>query len=179
MTFPSNPYDQARALEAAEDRARELELLLEESRARVRADVAEAVKIIPEAIGEEYARLPADLALANSRYAAIYERHLKAEADMKYTRAIVRIEHRNRMKAVDAKATETAIDAEVEQDARYRQSVAAHIAADVARVQALGDLDALRAKRDMLISIGAHIRSELRSLYGMATDRPGAGHNGS
>ncbi len=172
MRLSADPRDRDRQILEAQERIQHLDLLLRERAAAVRAEVAEAVKIVPEAIGEEYARLPSELALANARYAAVYERYVKADADVKYTKAVVRISTRNRMKSADPKCTEAAIEAEVETDDRYRGAVAVYLDADIARVEALGVLESLRSKRDMLISIGAHIRSELRSLYGLPTNTP-------
>lgn len=137
--------------------------------------ITDAATIIPEAIHEEYARLPVDLATWNSKYAATYRRALLAKRNLEHTRAIVYLSTRERLRALDGKVTEAMIAAEVERDERVENAAAAEIEAQVARVRAFGELDALRAKRDMLQSLGAGMRAEWAAIAGRAPQPPRSG----
>ena len=124
--------------------------------------VRDAVAIEPLAIEEEFIRLPADLAYRNEMYASAYRRFLvaKHEADRTYSRLMM--EHRATLEASnDKRPTEGAIKASVENDPDWDLAQRRLIDAEVGKISAYGVVDAIRTKRDALISIGAHIRAEM------------------
>lgn len=120
-----------------------------------------SVTIVPEALQEEYVRLPADLAYWNKRYADAYEEVAKAKVGLSRLEALLRIHHRNELVADNAKVTESMVDAAVSGDERFQRAQDDLIAADVRRVTMQGNVDAVRAKREMIVSVGAQIRAEM------------------
>lgn len=120
-----------------------------------------AVEIIPEAIREEFVRVPADLAYFGARYADAVKAYLMAEHDRKSMAAQVRLRVRATAQAAGTKITEADIEATVEQTPEYRAVKLAEIEAEAAKLAAKVKLDAVSAKRDMVMSLGAYIRAEM------------------
>jgi len=121
------------------------------------------VQIEPLALEEEYVRLPADLAFWNQRYSEVYRYWLERKVVLNEVRARIQIEERERLEML-AKGKRVTIG-EVEDalilNPEYQQAKMKEIAAEAEKVRLWGVLDALRSKRDMLISLGAHIRAEM------------------
>lgn len=122
----------------------------------------ECVDLVPDLISEEFARMSADYAYWNERYADANRRELEAEwaKDKAYAAGYLR--KKVDLAASGAKATEAAVDAEVKTSAEYGAAVEAHIAARAEREHLRGVLEALRTKREMLVSTGAHQRQEMQ-----------------
>lgn len=133
----------------------------------------DSVRIVPEAIQEEFVRLPADLALWNHRYAQAYQLFVTRKVDADRLEALLEIEHRERL-TMAGKTTESQVKAAVETDSRMYDARRALIDAEVEKVRLNGVLDAVRSKRDMLISIGAHQRAEMQGDPSIRTARRGA-----
>jgi len=125
------------------------------------ADDTADVHIDPLLIQKEYIMLPGQLAHRNAAFAVAYEDYL--ESDLEYDRitARLRIFYREVIEAEGGKSTEGAIKDRVETDQRWINAKLNRIDAEVTMVQAKGKVEALRAKKDMLVSVGAHIRAEL------------------
>lgn len=124
-------------------------------------ELKRAVEIIPEAIEEEFVRIPGDLALWGERYADALEQYLMAEMVAEETYARLLIEHRERLEAAEKKATEAAVKAAVDTDPKWHDVKLAMIHAEVDKVRADKRLRAVSAKKEAVISIGAHIRAEM------------------
>jgi hypothetical protein len=123
--------------------------------------LAEVVRIEPLALEEEFVRLPSDLAYWNERYAQAMRAHLVAEIDRNRLCAQLRIECRERILLTLPKATESMVESAVEMDQRNFDAKMRAIEAEVDEKRLRGVLDAVRTKRDMLISLGAHVRIEM------------------
>jgi hypothetical protein len=121
----------------------------------------ESIKIEPLAIQEEFVRMPADLAYWNGRYATALKAHLLAKLRLDETKSKLFMLHRERLLAAGARATEAQIEAAVETDPEYHQVRLAIIDAEVERSRARGIVEAVTTKRDMLVSLGSHIRTEM------------------
>lgn len=133
----------------------------------------ESVDIEPTAIEEEYVRVPADLAYWGEKYARAYEVHAICKQRSKTLNALLRIEHRERFheqfqadkaeknKSGSGRVTDSMVESAVEMDERYQGMQAELIEAEVDLVRVKGTLEAVRTKRDMLVSLGAHIRAEM------------------
>jgi hypothetical protein len=119
------------------------------------------VHILPEALEEEFVRLPTDLAYWNGKYAEASREHLVAKMEMDRLRARLLIEHREKLMLTNTKVTESMVESAVEQDETYGAGRLRLIEAEVEKVRLHGALDAIRTKRDMLISLGAHVRAEM------------------
>lgn len=139
------------------------------------AAIVHATAILPEAISEEFARYPNDLATWNARYAAAYRDRLLAKANLSETRMSVERATRERFKQIGEKITEAAITMLVETDDRVKAAVRADIEADSDRVRLFGELDALRSKGDMLQSLGGFLRAEFNSYGGAQNGRRSSG----
>ena len=116
--------------------------------------------IIPEAVQEEFVRVPADLAYWNAKYAVALRVFLKAKTYEKQLEALLSIEHREVL-LKNGKATEKAVEQVVNSDERMVEARNSLIDAEVNKVHVWGILDAIRTKKEMLISLGAHIRQEM------------------
>lgn len=125
--------------------------------------LAKACEIDPLCIQEEYVRLPADLAYWNQKYAIAFRAWARARLSRKRLEAVLAIEHREQFAVDGRKATEGMVTAAVETDDRLEAAAAFEVEAEVEKVRLWGVLDAVRAKKDMLVSIGAHVRAEMNS----------------
>ena len=127
------------------------------------AYLSECTRIEPLALEEEYVRLPGDMAYWNGRYADVYRHWLevKVQRDLVYHRL-----HKDYREALENKANGTRItikevESMVAQDSDYLDVKAKELVAESEKIRLYGVMEALRAKKDMLISLGAHIRLEM------------------
>lgn len=150
----------------------------------VDAYLAECVQITPELISEEFVRTPADLAYWNARYADGVRTHLKAKLHLDMVQrdgakevaeatARARIECREEIQSQnDKRVTESMVEAAVETHAPLlaaREKAAsaevqarfAFIEAEAQKAELYGFVDAIRTKKEMLISLGAQLRKEM------------------
>lgn len=118
----------------------------------------ESVDITPEAIQEEFIRVPADMAYWGAKYAEASRAYLIAEQAVKECKARLRLAIRE---TATTKLTVDDVDARVEGSAEYQTTKMAEIEAEAAKLAAKARLDAVIAKRDMVMSLGAHIRAEM------------------
>jgi hypothetical protein len=123
--------------------------------------VTDAVTIEPLALEEEFVRMPADLAYWNNQYANALRTYQLAKRAVEQLNALLTIEHRERLNRVVNRVTEAMIDSAVQIDERMDEAKEALIHAEVDKVRIAGVCEAVRTKRDMLISIGAHVRAEM------------------
>lgn len=123
------------------------------------------MRVVPEAIQEEFARLPSDMAFWNARYAEAYRRWLEAKQERETMHGRRYQELRDQLLAAGHAERGIVADTErsLEIDDVLAVAVAAEIDAEVRKVRLWGVLDALRTKRDMLVSLGAHMRAEMGS----------------
>ena len=123
-------------------------------------DVRSATTIEPLQIAEEYVRMPGDLAYWNGQYADAQEGYLRAKLRREEGEARTRLRVRGEAELEGKRVTESHVDALVSTDPDYLAVSEQEIAAEVLKVKVIGVVDAIRAKRDMLISLGAHLRME-------------------
>lgn len=142
---------------AGEDAGASARAALHSLEARVR----EAVRITPEALEEEFVRVPADLAYWSGQYSDALDAHLRAEGYEDRLEALLLIEKRQELLDAGAKVTESQVAAAVKTDARMQAAEEGRITAEVAVARLKGVVEAIRAKRDMLIQIGATQRAEM------------------
>lgn len=121
----------------------------------------QSVRIDPIALEEEYVRLPADIAFWNERYAAVYRLYLERRLIARQVEAELSREHREYLTAANkGRVTVGEVEHEVVLDPSYQRAKASEAEAEAEVKRLYGILDALRTKRDMLISLGATIRQE-------------------
>lgn len=113
--------------------------------------------IDPEGVKGEYTHVAPQLALLNEKYAQASATHIMAKhlRDVAYATVYAEI-------TSDAakKPAEATIKNMILLDDRYQTAVQQYAAAEKAKLRAWGDCDAMRSKKEMLISLGATIRAE-------------------
>lgn len=125
-----------------------------------------SIRIEPLAIQEEYVRVPSDLAFWSEQHSVLYREWqlAKFEREQEWGRAIERARadlSSNRKGAPGRGPTVASIEAYAIQDPQYVKARNDEIHLESERQRLLGMVDAVRTKRDMLVSLGAHIRAEL------------------
>jgi hypothetical protein len=120
----------------------------------------DCTEILPEAIHEEYVRLSADLAHWNARYAGAVKDFLsaKVEADI-LERELYPVIRAQLEQA--GKVTEKMVDAALAQSEAWTEAQRLKASTEAEKLRLYGVLDSVRAKKDMIISLGAHLRSEM------------------
>ena len=122
----------------------------------------ECTQIEPTFLQEEFVRLPADLAYWNQRYSEAYRVWLEAKHAVERHAAVMSIAIREQLMVTNkGRATISEVEQLLHRDAAYDQLKRAEIVAETEKVRLYGVLDALRTKREMVISLGAHIRAEM------------------
>lgn len=121
----------------------------------------ESVGILPEAIREEFVRVPADLAYWGERYAEAVKAFLTAEHERKVCWAKTHLSVKELASLKGQKISEKDTEAWVEQTPEYQTAKLVEIEAEAGKAAAKARLDAVSAKKDMTMSLGAHIRSEM------------------
>jgi hypothetical protein len=125
--------------------------------------VQQAVRVEPELIEAEFARLPGDIAYQNARYARALRKYLLAKhaRDKVWSKLYIQIRERSPDDgAARGRMTEKHIEALIESEDEYEEAKLACIEAQADVEMLSGVVDALRAKKDALVSIGAHMRVE-------------------
>jgi hypothetical protein len=121
----------------------------------------ESTGVDPLQLQPEYVRLSSDLAAWNARYADALDSYLEADMALDTTEARLYIEWRERLLDEGSKSTESVLKARVGTDPRYTAARLAMINAEVQKVRVQGVVRAIEAKKEMLISLGAHVRKEM------------------
>lgn len=126
--------------------------------------VEDATRIEPMVITEEMVRIPSDMAYWNERYANVFQYWLEAKfaRERTYSEAFRDIQERL---ATTSKTRVTVSEVEhlVATDRTYIDARMSEIVAESEKLRLGGVVEALRAKKDMLISLGAHMRAEMSS----------------
>lgn len=123
--------------------------------------LADSVRLMPEAINTEFERVATDLAYWGARYAEAFRTERIAKIELERTEARLFIKHREEMIQAGVKATEAAINANVMTDQELFDARMQYVEAEVEVKRMSGACEAVRAKREMLVSLGAQIRAEM------------------
>lgn len=122
----------------------------------------DCVTIAPEAIQEEFVRVPADIAYWGELYANALRAWKIAKLTSEKMIAMLNIEHRERLiEGGVAKPTVDAVKSAVVQDDRYEVTKLAEIEAEAAHASLRSRCQAIAAKKDMVQSLGAQLRVEM------------------
>ncbi len=125
------------------------------------AYLKQCVGINPEDIQAEFVRIPGDLAYWNTQYANALREHLLSKLDFDVLKANLDPMVRQALLEAGAKITEATVSSAIESHEQLIDARRACIEAEVAKNERFGCLDAIRAKKEMLISLGAHLRAEM------------------
>lgn len=134
-------------------------------------ELRDRIRVNPEALEEEFVRLPGDVAYLGAQHARALERHLRAKAEARRAWSAAFLIKRQELLDAHGKATEEMVKAAVEGDLRVRAAQDAEIVADVARAKAKTDLDAVLCKKDMVVQLGANYRAEMERDPALRRDR--------
>ncbi len=134
--------------------------------------VEQSVTIDEENISGEYVRVSADLAYFVRRYADAEYEYLAAKAEVRKAEGVAYERAREELEADPEvkKATEKMVDARAVQSVGLSVALEELAKASSKRKVYDGYVDAIKTKRDMLISLGAHMRKE-REAEPMIRDR--------
>lgn len=122
--------------------------------------VKDAVAIEPLAMQEEFVRIPGDLSHWNAQFSEALKRFLVAKAESEHLWARLWLEAREAL-LTDGKATEKLIEAKVNVTPEWQKAHINLVELEAEKTHIRGIVDAIEAKKEMLISLGAHIRSEM------------------
>jgi len=122
----------------------------------------QCVDMVPEQINEEFSRMSADYAYWNEKYAEANRLELVTEWSEKKAYASAYLQKKMEAQVSSTKTSEATLDAEVKTSQVYGRAVEEHIEARAATAHLKGVLEALKTKREMLISSGAHLRQEMQ-----------------
>lgn len=123
--------------------------------------LTECVSIDPLRLQEAFANIPAELAYWNEQYAEALRKQLHAKIEKDRLSAQIFFEKRVELKESDIRPTEAVLKAAVESDARYNVARSEEADAHAEAIRLKGVAEAVRTKRDMLVSLGAHVRAEM------------------
>lgn len=121
----------------------------------------DCVTIEPLAIQEEYVRLPSDLAYWNARYAEAQKELQIAKVELDVLERELYAVVRNELEQGAKRVTEKMIEAGMGQSSVWVEAKKRVADAEGDRAKMYGILDAVRTKKEMLISLGAHLRIEM------------------
>lgn len=122
----------------------------------------ECTRIEPMCIQEEYVRLPGDMSYWNERYAHSYRRWLEVKIAREQIYYRVWREAQDQLiMSGKGKVTLAEVEAGVVQDPSYTQIEMEKAQCEGDKVLLAGIMECLRAKKEMLISLGAHLRMEM------------------
>ncbi len=116
-------------------------------------------EIDPLDVNDSFIKLPAQVARANAQHADAYRTFLVAKRNVDHTFATVYLAKRD---AAEGKTTEAYLKSLIETDEDYCAAVEQLTNADARLKRLNGVCDALRTKRDALISVGANMRAEMQ-----------------
>lgn len=117
--------------------------------------------IDPLDLQDAFCNTPAQLAYWSGKYATAYRKAAAAKANEKQVAGAYREVARDRANAIRGKATEGDVAAQLEGIDEVQVAREATIEAEYEKVRVFGIVDAIRTKKEMLISVGAHVRAEM------------------
>lgn len=118
-------------------------------------------RIDPTDLQDAFCSVPAELAYWSHKYALAYRAAATAKANEKQVRGAYREVAREQVIAIRGKATEADVAAKLESIDEVREASDATIEAEYEKTRLFGIVDAVRTKKEMLISVGAQVRAEM------------------
>lgn len=122
--------------------------------------VRQATSIDANSINDEFVRTPSDLAYFNSLYADAYRDWQLAKMHTEQVYGNLTVQLRERLKAINPKTTVSEVESTVTTHPEYTDIRNVELSLEVDKVRLTGICEAIRCKKEMLISLGAHIRFE-------------------
>ena len=123
----------------------------------------QCVEIDDLQLNDEFKRIPADYAYWSGLYSEAKQVYLLAKIERSHVWARTRLELRETLTMQGERVTEARLDAEAEVNDEYHHARQEEALAEVEMVRLNGVLEAIKTKREMLISLGAHVRQEMKT----------------
>ena len=121
--------------------------------------VKECVTVDEDEVNSEFARLPTDLAYWNKLYSRAVRDEMATKLNYKKVYAERSQVLREELKE-SGKVTEAMLESAVQMDVAYQQAYLKHIDAVERKTEIFGWIDAIKSKKDALVTLGANIRAE-------------------
>lgn len=112
----------------------------------------------------EFVRLPGELARQNEEVADCMRVYLQCKRNKEALHSALYLRFRESHSSETKRVTEAFVEALIDNDPLYAKACGDLIEAEVDLKRAQGRAEALRAKKDALVSIGAHMRAEMSHL---------------
>ena len=141
--------------------------------------VKDSTEINPVALQTEFVQLSGHLAYWTQQYAEAQTQAATAKAALEQLEAKISLDHRTDREIKGMKATEALLSELVHTDDRWIKAKRAHILADGNRLKVSGIVDAIHAKKDMLVTLGAHMRAEMAAFPSVGVAAAARAHNAS
>ena len=109
-------------------------------------------------------RIPSDYFYWSQEYTNARKIHRLSKLTCDETRARLSIELRLHLENERGKCTESMVSAAIDSSIEWVESRVEEIEAESDMVRVQGILEAIRTKREMLISLGAHARAEMKTI---------------
>lgn len=122
----------------------------------------ECTHINDDDINNEFKRTSADIAFWSKKYADAVKESITAEINRKQVWSAKWIATKEMLVATGSRATIEDIKSNLETDNSVREARAREITAEFEKERIKGIMEAIRTKREMLISLGAHLRQEMQ-----------------
>ncbi len=131
--------------------------------------IAEALSMDPTNIKRDFVQLPGHFAFYGEKAAVAMRSQLRAKAEVKRCRARVYLDFKEdaeveRADGTKRKFSEAQLDAMVETHPHVVEAGDELIECEYQKAHAYGELEALRSKRDALVSITGHVRDERKAM---------------
>jgi len=124
----------------------------------------ECLELSPVAIQAEFCRMASDVAFWNEEYRKVYRAYWIKKVEFEWFEKRLSLETRTMLETAELKGrvTEALIESTMKgQSQDWIKLRLELVEADCERVKLIGILESLRDKKDMLVSLGAHLREEM------------------
>ncbi len=129
--------------------------------AALEAFLRKCVRIDPLDLSNEFVQLSGQLAYWNDRYADALREFLISKVDLEVLKGQLQPLVRQALLDAGGKTTEAQVTSAIETHDEVIDAKNRLVHAEVEKNRLYGALDAIRSKKEMLISLGAHMRAEM------------------
>jgi hypothetical protein len=126
--------------------------------------IKDCVTIDQTNLQDEYQRIAADYAYWSEKCSVSQQTYLLRKMERQRMWAQTKIELRETLTMQGERVTEARLDTETEVNDEYCAAKEMEIIAEVDYTKLKGYLEAIKTKREMLISLGAHMRQEMKTI---------------
>lgn len=125
-------------------------------------ELQRSIEIMPEALHENYVTMASELSHWGARYGAAVHNRLRTKRRLAIVEAEATTKAHTTLLNEGVKPTEALVNATLRQTAAWQVAAEEADLAEAVERETAAHMEALRTKRDMLISLGAHVRAEMQ-----------------